>query len=122
MQSPPRRTRLDSRPAENTGPWAFSCPEPDNAAGSVPSWARDTNLGTGSLRRTSPTTAAKPELDTAAAGSLARLLTVKEVAEALTVSPKTVRRMIDSGQLRAIRVRRALRVRRVDYDCFLDDL
>lgn len=47
------------------------------------------------------------------------LLTVKEVAEILRVSQPTVLRMIDDGELPAIRVRTQWRIRRVDLDDYL---
>jgi len=47
------------------------------------------------------------------------LLTVKEVAEILRVSQPTVLRMIDDGELRAIRVRNQWRIRRSDLDDYL---
>lgn len=47
------------------------------------------------------------------------LLTVKEVAELLRVSQPTVLRMIDDGDLRAIRVRTQWRIRRSDLDEYL---
>ena len=47
------------------------------------------------------------------------LLTVKEVAEILRVSQPTVLRMIDDGELRAIRVRNQWRIRRSDLEAFL---
>lgn len=46
-------------------------------------------------------------------------LTVKEVAEILRVSQPTVLRMIDDGELRAIRVRNQWRIRRADLDGYL---
>ena len=39
-----------------------------------------------------------------------RLLTAREVAAALRVSPMTVYRMVDAGALRALRVGRQLRI------------
>ena len=39
-----------------------------------------------------------------------RLMTAREVAEALRVSPMTVYRMVDAGALRALRVGRQLRI------------
>jgi excisionase family DNA binding protein len=39
-----------------------------------------------------------------------KLLTIIQVADTLSVSTKTVRRMIDSGQLHSHRVRRIIRV------------
>jgi excisionase family DNA binding protein len=47
------------------------------------------------------------------------LLTVKEVAEILRVSQPTILRMIDDGELRAIRVRNQWRIRRSDLDDYL---
>ena len=47
------------------------------------------------------------------------LLTVKEVAEILRVSQPTVLRMIDDGELPAIRVRNQWRIRRSDLDDYL---
>jgi len=47
------------------------------------------------------------------------LLTVKEVAEILRVSQPTILRMIDDGELRAIRVRNQWRIRRSDLDEYL---
>ena len=40
------------------------------------------------------------------------LLTVQETARTLKVSPITIRRYITSGQLQAVKVRRAVRIRR----------
>jgi len=42
--------------------------------------------------------------------SLPRLLTVKEVAEILQLSPRTVWRMIHAERLPVVRIRRAVRV------------
>jgi excisionase family DNA binding protein len=39
-----------------------------------------------------------------------RLLSVETVADDLSVSTKTIRRLIDDGELRAYRIGRALRV------------
>jgi excisionase family DNA binding protein len=47
------------------------------------------------------TTPAKPRL---------RLLSVDDIADDLGVSTKTIRRLIDGGELRAHRIGRALRV------------
>jgi excisionase family DNA binding protein len=48
------------------------------------------------------------------------LLTLEEVAKALQVSVRSVRRYIDSGQLKATRVgTRLLRVRPSDLEAFL---
>lgn len=45
-------------------------------------------------------------------GSLARLLTAAETAETLSVSLRTVRRLIANNKLPIIRVGRAVRIRR----------
>lgn len=50
-----------------------------------------------------------------------RLLTVREVAEAIRVSNMTVYRLIKAGDLNAIRVGRNFRIRESDVDRFLDD-
>ncbi len=47
------------------------------------------------------------------------LLTVKEVAQILRISQPTVLRMIDDGELRALRVRHQWRIRRSDLDDYL---
>jgi excisionase family DNA binding protein len=47
------------------------------------------------------------------------LLTVKEVAEILRVSQPTILRLIEDGELRAIRVRNQWRIRRSDLDAYL---
>lgn len=49
-----------------------------------------------------------------------RLLTVREVAEAIRVSNMTVYRLIRSGALQAVRVGRSFRIRPSDVDGFLD--
>ena len=49
---------------------------------------------------------------------LERLLTVEEVAELESVSPKTIRRRIAAGDLRAIRYGRALRIRPQDLRAY----
>ncbi len=49
------------------------------------------------------------------------LLTPREVAEVMRVSTMTVYRLIKSGELRAIRVGKHLRIRGADVVTFLDD-
>ena len=49
------------------------------------------------------------------------LLTPREVAEVMRVSTMTVYRLIKSGELRAIRVGKHLRIRGDDVATFLDD-
>jgi excisionase family DNA binding protein len=47
------------------------------------------------------------------------MLTVEEVADILRVSTQTVRRLIDDGELKALRVRGQWRVRREDLDEYI---
>lgn len=47
--------------------------------------------------------------------------TVKEVAQALKVSPITIYRMVDDGRLKAVRVGRLLRFTPVDLKAFLGE-
>ncbi len=47
------------------------------------------------------------------------MLTLEEVANELRVSVQTVRRLIEAGQLRAVRVGRQLRVKREDLDDYI---
>ncbi len=49
-----------------------------------------------------------------------RLLTVREVAEAMRVSNMTVYRLIKSGELDAIRVGRNFRIRDSDLEAYFD--
>jgi excisionase family DNA binding protein len=49
---------------------------------------------------------------------LERLLTVEEVAALENVSPKTIRRRIAAGDLRAIRYGRSLRIRPQDLRAY----
>lgn len=48
------------------------------------------------------------------------MLTVAEIAEMLRVEHKTVRALIKSGKLRAVRLGRALRIREADYNNFIE--
>jgi excisionase family DNA binding protein len=50
-----------------------------------------------------------------------RFLTVGEVAEALRVSNMTVYRLINAGELPAVRVGRSFRLREEDLDKYLAD-
>jgi excisionase family DNA binding protein len=54
-----------------------------------------------------------------ASGRAARLLSIGEVAEYCAVSEKTVRRWIDSKQLRALRLGRQWRIAPEDLESFL---
>jgi excisionase family DNA binding protein len=49
----------------------------------------------------------------------ARFLTVQEVADVLRVSTMTVYRLIKNGELGAVRVGKAYRVREDDLDAFI---
>lgn len=49
-----------------------------------------------------------------------RLLTLAEVANFLRVSVKTVRRLIDEGKLRSIKVRGARRIWLRDFKAYLE--
>jgi len=50
----------------------------------------------------------------------ARFLTVAEVADLLRVSAMTVYRLIEAGELRALRVGKAFRINEDDLDEFLN--
>lgn len=50
----------------------------------------------------------------------ARFLTVSEVAKALRVSNMTVYRLVNSGQLSAVRVGRSYRIRAADVESYLE--
>ena len=56
---------------------------------------------------------------TRAPSRLPRLLSIPHVAEHLGVCTKTVRRLIQSGDLLATRVGRAIRVTETDLDAYL---
>jgi len=47
-------------------------------------------------------------------------LTIEEIAEELRVSEETVRRWIRTKQLKALSIGRGYRIRRKDYEDFLD--
>lgn len=53
--------------------------------------------------------------------SRARFVTVAEVADLLRVSNMTVYRLVQSGQLPAVRVGRSYRIREDDMDRYLAD-
>ncbi len=48
------------------------------------------------------------------------LLTIEEVARILRISVQTVRRMIDEGELRAIKIRGQWRIKREDLQNYID--
>jgi len=50
------------------------------------------------------------------------LLELEDVADAMQVSASTVKRLIGSGKLRAVKVERATRVHRDDLAAYLDGL
>ena len=95
---------------------AGGCPTVGNGGPAVPTWAEEAKQRSS---RRPPSVTDETHLGMGARGSLSSLLTVADVAHGLRVSPKTVRRMINSGQLRAIRVRRVLRVTSSEYDRFI---
>ena len=49
-----------------------------------------------------------------------QLLTLDQVAAKLQVSMSTVRRLLDRGELKAVRIGRSLRVRPVDLAAYID--
>jgi excisionase family DNA binding protein len=55
------------------------------------------------------------------ADSRSRFVTVAEVAELLRVSNMTVYRLVQAGQLPAVRVGRSYRIREDDVDRYLSD-
>jgi excisionase family DNA binding protein len=73
---------------------------------------RETPQGTPRATRRQPTLPAAPPANT-------DVLTVAEVAAVLRVSPMTVYRLLHSGELPSIRVRRSFRIRRTDVDEYL---
>ena len=48
------------------------------------------------------------------------LLTLERAAEALSVSPRTVRRLIDAGHLAPVRIGRSVRLSAVDLHAYVD--
>ena len=55
------------------------------------------------------------------AGPVGPVLTVAEVADALRVSTMTVYRLVNNGELPALRVGKNIRIRTRDLDAFLAD-
>ena len=49
-----------------------------------------------------------------------RLLTPKEAAEFLSVSIRTIQRLVIAGDLRAVRISRIMRFRMDDLVCFIE--
>lgn len=50
----------------------------------------------------------------------ARLVAIKEVAQAMTVSVKTVYRLIEDGELPSFRIGKVIRIRPQDVDAYLN--
>ena len=48
-----------------------------------------------------------------------RLLTLEDACEQLQVSEATIRRLVKDGELRVVRIGRAIRVRPEDLDAFI---
>ena len=51
--------------------------------------------------------------------SLGALLSVHDVAQALAVSERTVRRLIASGEFPIVRIGRSVRIRRLDLEALI---
>ena len=49
-----------------------------------------------------------------------QLLTLEDACERLQVSEATIRRLVKDGELRVVRIGRAIRVRPEDLDAFID--
>ncbi len=50
----------------------------------------------------------------------AKFYTVKDVAELLSVNEATIRNLIKSGDLRAIKLEREFRIAKIDLEAFLN--
>ena len=48
------------------------------------------------------------------------MLTTAEIAEKLNVTPKTVRTLIENGDIKAIRIGKLYRVTKEEFDFFLE--
>ena len=81
---------------------------PQRSVGVVPLWARVTSNGKAVVGR-APDSVSLPVFDPKALSS-SSLLTISNVAALLQVSTKTVRRLIDRGELDTIRIGRAIRI------------
>jgi excisionase family DNA binding protein len=53
------------------------------------------------------------------ASRLAPLLTTKDAAQILNVSPRTIRRLIASGSIGAVRIGRSVRIKRRDLEALM---
>jgi excisionase family DNA binding protein len=69
--------------------------------------------------RSPASTAASRTTGTGVRGRPVRLHTIDETAELLNVSPRTVRRLIEAGALRAHRIGRLVRISDEDIAAFL---
>ena len=78
------------------------------SVGAVPLWARVSGNGRAVVGRAAESVTL-PVLDPKALSS-SSLLTIANVAALLQVSTKTVRRLIDRGELDAIRIGRSIRI------------
>ena len=79
------------------------------SVGAVPTWARDTSNSRAVVGR-AVEGVSLPAFDQTALFS-SSMLTIANVAALLQVSPKTVRRLIDRGELGAIRIGRSVRIK-----------
>ena len=55
------------------------------------------------------------------ADDIDRLLTIKDVADRLLLSERTVRRLLDAGELRAFRLGRQWRISLLDLQKYLEE-
>ena len=81
---------------------------PVRSVGDVPLWARVTSNGRSVVGRATKSVSL-PTFDPKTLSS-SSLLTIENVAALLQVSTKTVRRLIDRGELDAIRIGRSIRI------------
>ena len=82
--------------------------QPQRSVGDVPLWARVTSNGRAVLGR-APDSVTLQAFDPKTL-SPSSLLTIANVAALLQVSTKTVRRLIEGGELDVIRIGRAIRI------------
>ena len=73
----------------------------------IPAWARQEMIR--------PRRQLQPEVPSEKANSMPVLLTVAAFAQRLGLSQKTVRRIIQKGQLRTIRIGRSIRISESEY-------
>ena len=100
---------MSHRPSRNpTGPAAAE-PALGGDRSELPDWIRNRDL---TAERTSGAAPLSPVITS-------HVLTMREVADVLRVSSRTVRRMIDRGELQAVRIGRSVRVQRAAVEALL---